>query len=85
MDVQLKEANKAIQKAITLSSNTPPVERAYILALAKRCSDIENAKGQALDSLYCDARRELVKQYPDDVDATTFYAEALMSVHRYQW
>jgi tetratricopeptide (TPR) repeat protein len=84
MDVQLKEANKAIQKAITLSSNAPVVERAYILALAKRSSDIENAKGQTRDSLYCNAMRELVKQYPDDVDAATFYAEALMSLHRYQ-
>ena len=85
MDVQLKEANEAIQKAIALSSNAPAVERAYILALAERCSDFENANGQRLDSLYCNAMRELAKQYPDDVDAATFYAEALMSVHRYQW
>jgi hypothetical protein len=85
MDVQLKEANEAIQKAIALSSNAPAVERAYILALAERCSDFENANGQTLDSLYCNAMRELAKQYPDDVDAATFYAEALMSVHRYQW
>jgi tetratricopeptide (TPR) repeat protein len=69
MDVQLKEANEAIQKAIALSSNAPAVERAYILALAERCSDFENANGQTLDSLYCNAMRELAKQYPDDVDA----------------
>lgn len=85
MDVRLKEANKAIQKAIALSSNASAVERAYILALAKRCSDIENPNGQTLDSLYCNSMRELVKQYPDDIDAATFYAEALMCVHRYQW
>src|SRR5690606_29508581 len=39
MDVQLKEANKAIQTAVSLSSNAPAVERAYIMALAKRSSD----------------------------------------------
>src|SRR5690606_21242686 len=85
MDVQLKEANKAIQKAMVLSSDAPAVERAYIMALAKRSSDYENAKGRSLDSLYCNAMRELVKQYPDDIDAATFFAEALMNVHRYQW
>src|SRR5690606_36044407 len=43
------------------------------------------AKGPTLDSLYGNAMRELVKQYPDDIDAATFFAEALMNVHRYQW
>jgi tetratricopeptide (TPR) repeat protein len=85
MDVQLTEANKAIQTAVTLSSSAPSVERAYIMALAKRSSDTENPNGQTLDSLYCNAMRELVKQYPDDVDAATLYAEALMTIHRYQW
>src|SRR5690606_1545708 len=55
MDVQLKEANKAIQKAMVLSSDAPAVERAYIMALAKRSSDYENAKGPTLDSLYGNA------------------------------
>jgi tetratricopeptide (TPR) repeat protein len=85
MDVQLQEANKAIQKAVELSSTSPAIEQAYIHALAKRCSGIEDAAGEAMDSSYCNAMGALVKQYPDDIDAAALFAEALMSVHRYQW
>jgi tetratricopeptide (TPR) repeat protein len=85
MDVQAKAADEAIQKAISLSAKAPDHERAYILALAKRCSSDPKADGSKLDSEYRDAMRELVKQYPDDMDAASLYAESVMNLHRYQW
>jgi tetratricopeptide (TPR) repeat protein len=85
MDVQAKAAHEAIQKAISLSAKASDYERAYILALAKRCSSDPKADGNKMDSDYRDAMRELAKKYPDDLDAVSLYAESVMNLHRYQW
>ena len=85
MDVQAKEAYQAIQKALALSTNAPPVEQAYIRALARRCSGDANADWKKIDRDYRDAMRELVRQYPDDLDAASLYAESVMNLNRYRW
>ncbi len=85
MDVQAKEAYQAIQKALELSANASPAEQAYIQALAKRCSGEANADWEKIDRDYRDAMRELVRQYPDDLDAASLYAESVMNLHRYVW
>ena len=73
-------AYQAVQKALSLASAAPENERAYIEALAKRYSNDANADTQQLASYYKKAMGELVKRYPDDVDATTLYVESAMIV-----
>lgn len=83
MDVQEKAAYEAIQKALALSAKTSDHERDYILALAKRCSNDPQADWKKIEMVYKNAMGELMRRYPDDLDAATLYAEALMNLHRY--
>jgi tetratricopeptide (TPR) repeat protein len=78
---RFKQAHDAIQKAVDLSSGASPSERAYIAAMAKRFpADPKDDLRKAAED-YRDAMRELVKTYPDDLDAATLFAEAGMGLH----
>jgi hypothetical protein len=79
-----KAAYDAAQKAKSLSANAPANERAYIGALVRRYSNDPNADLKALAVEYKDAMREVARQYPDDLDAATLYAEALMDLRPWQ-
>jgi tetratricopeptide (TPR) repeat protein len=68
----------ALQRALQAQSDATPRERAYIAALAARYTAVLPTNRAALDKAYADAMRDLVKQYPDDLDAHTLFAEALM-------
>jgi tetratricopeptide (TPR) repeat protein len=68
----------ALQKAIRLSKSATPRERALIQALAKRYTPQPPADRKPLDLAYTKAMRQVVQQYPTDLDAATLYAEALM-------
>lgn len=68
----------AIQKARKLSQNASDRERAYIQALAKRYSSKPLEDRSALDVAYVNAMRDVVQRYPDDLDAATLFAEAIM-------
>jgi tetratricopeptide (TPR) repeat protein len=70
-----------VQKAVELSASASPSDQAYIQALAKRFpadpnSDLKKAAGE-----YRDAMRQVVAQFPDDLDAATLFAEAGMNLH----
>jgi len=76
-----KQAHEAVQKAVDLSAAASPSEQAYIQALAKRfpadpASDLKTAAED-----YRDAMRQLVSDFPDDLDAATLFAEAGMNLH----
>ena len=75
-----KAAYDAVQKAIALSAYAPENERAYIAALAKRYSVDPKADLRKLDGDYKQAMGELVKNYPDDLDLATLYAESAMDL-----
>ncbi len=78
-----KAANAAAQKAASLAKDATPVERALIAALAKRYSDpppSDAAGWKALDSAYADAMRDVARRFPEDLDAATLYAEAMMDL-----
>jgi tetratricopeptide (TPR) repeat protein len=60
------------------ASGASAVERALIEALAKRYTADPKADRPPLDAAYGDAMREVVRQYPDDLDAATLFAQALM-------
>ncbi|HEV7397713.1 MAG TPA: hypothetical protein VGN86_14480 [Pyrinomonadaceae bacterium] len=75
-----KAAYDAVQKAVSLQANASENERAYIVALAKRYSDDPKADLKKLDLEYKHAMSDLVKQYPDDLDAAVLYAESSMDL-----
>jgi len=76
----LLEAFSNLQKAIALAPKASDNERAYIDALSKRySSDLQVDKHKlALD--YKNAMGALSKNYPDDLDAATLYAESMMNL-----
>ncbi|HXG19075.1 MAG TPA: tetratricopeptide repeat protein [Methylomirabilota bacterium] len=75
-----RAAYEAIQKALALAPQVSKQEQAYINAIARRHSADPNADRRALDRTYADAMREVAKQYPDDLDAATLFAESLMNL-----
>lgn len=75
----------AAQKAMDARHNVSPRERAWIEALALRYSADENAERSDLDAAFADAMGRLSAQYPDDVDAATFYAEAMMDTQPWDY
>jgi tetratricopeptide (TPR) repeat protein len=74
------EAYKAFQSAMTLSAHAPEVERVYIAALGKRYCNCPNPNRQQLAIDFKNAMRDLVQKYPDDLDAATLYAQAMMNL-----
>jgi len=74
-----------IQKAIALKQGISQREQAYIDALAKRYSSEEKPDRAALDRAYAEAMRNLYKRYPDDLDAATLYAEAIMDLQPWNY
>jgi len=80
-DDRFKEAHAAIQKAVDLSANASPSEVAYIQAMAVRFPAEPNPDRRKSAEAYHDAMREVVKQYPDDLDAATLFAESGMNLH----
>lgn len=79
------QAHKLIQKAIELKRHASSKERDYIDALAKRYSGDAKPDRIALDHAYAKAMQSLVKKYPDDLDAATLYAEALMDLRPWNY
>ncbi len=81
---RFSEAYVSLQKALKLAPKASEAERAYINALAKRYSSDAKADPAKLASDYRMAMAELVKQYPDDLDAATLYAESMMNLRPWQ-
>ncbi len=79
-----KAAYEAVQKAVGLSANASPVERGYIEALVKRYAANPKADWRKMAFDYKTAMGELMKHYPDDLDAATLYAESAMDLHPWQ-
>ena len=78
---RFQRAHEAIQKAQDLSAGASASEKAYINAMAKRFPADPKADRRAAAEQYRDAMREVVKQFPDDLDAATLFAEAGMNLH----
>src|SRR4051812_27607627 len=70
----------AVRQAQQHTPGTHPVERALIGALARRHSDAPGAVRATLDRAYADAMRQVARQFPLDLDAQTFFADALMNL-----
>ncbi|MGH7822723.1 MAG: hypothetical protein ACREQ9_23440, partial [Candidatus Binatia bacterium] len=77
-DEDVPAAWQHLQKAIALSKHASEKERDYIEALSKRYVKEPVKDRHDLDVAYADAMRKVAKKYPDDLDAQTLFAEALM-------
>jgi len=75
-----KRALEAVRLAQARALTVSPRERALIEALARRHSADPAAKRADLDRAYADAMREVVRRFPDDLDAATFFADAMMNL-----
>jgi tetratricopeptide (TPR) repeat protein len=80
-DDRFKKAHEEIQRAVDLSAGASPSEQAYIQAMAKRFPADPKADRRKAAEEYRDAMREVMKKYPDDLDAATLFAESGMTLH----
>jgi len=77
-DVHIKEACDAANSGLKIETITP-ADRAWLEAAATRCPDFSDP------AKYVTAMRALASRFPDDPDAQTWYAEALMVPVRWRW
>jgi tetratricopeptide (TPR) repeat protein len=75
-----RRAYEALQKAVALRAKVSEGERDYVDALAKRYTKEPPPDRKALDAAYADAMREVARRHPDDLDAATLFAEAMMDL-----
>jgi tetratricopeptide (TPR) repeat protein len=73
------KAFELIQKVISLKAKASPRERDWIDALVARYTGKADDR-KANDKAYADAMRALAKKYPNDLDAQTMFAEAMMDL-----
>ena len=78
-------AYAAMQQALKLQENATEKERAYIRALATRYGPDPLKDRARLDSAYARAMMNLARAYPDDPDAATLAAEALMDLRPWMY
>lgn len=84
-ETRAKATFDAVKKALELAGNGSPSEQDYIRALAKRYpSSDPKSDWQKFHLEYSDAMREVVKKYPDDLDAAVLFAESLMMLRPWQ-
>lgn len=79
------QAYGAITRAMALKDQVTPRERALIEALATRYAPEAPADRRALDEAYAAAMGEVVARFPDDLDAATLYAAALMNLQPWDY
>ncbi|HYL34466.1 MAG TPA: hypothetical protein VEV17_00990 [Bryobacteraceae bacterium] len=77
-DVKLKESCNAVQAGLRVAGQRS-LDRAWLEAAGARCPDFSDP------ARYIRAMRELAARLPDDPDAQTIYAEALMIPVRWHW
>jgi tetratricopeptide (TPR) repeat protein len=75
------QAHAAIEKAQSLAADASESDKVYIDALAKRFPADPKSDLRAAAEQYRDAMRDVVKRFPDDLDAATLFAEAGMNLH----
>jgi tetratricopeptide (TPR) repeat protein len=79
------DAWSRLQRAQALAPQASERERAFIQALSARYAQNPPADRRALDEAYAEATRKLVQQRPDDLDAATFHAEAMMDLQPWNY
>jgi hypothetical protein len=75
-----KDATALAARAASLAGTAKPADRALIQALQVRYADPAPPDRKPLDRAYADALARVAEQFPNDDDAATLYAEALMNL-----
>ena len=75
-----RRAIEMVQKARRLADRATPVEQAYIEAMVARYVNRKGLKRKGLDEAYAKAMRSVTQRFPEDTDAATLFAEALMNL-----
>ena len=81
--MEKKDEHRAIemvQKARRLADHVTSVEQAYIDGLVTRYMGRKGVKRKGLDEAYAKAMRSVAQRFPEDADAATLFAEALMDL-----
>lgn len=73
------------QRALQLSGSASNNEQAYIKALATRYTNDPQADLVPLRFTYRTAMQQVVKAYPEDLDAATLYAESILDLYPWKW
>jgi hypothetical protein len=76
---------QALTKARALEAKAGPEERAWIDALAARYDADGKSDRHTLDEAFAKAMGDLWRAYPNDLDAGTFYAEAMMDTQPWDY
>ncbi|MCI4568490.1 tetratricopeptide repeat protein [Lysobacter sp. CFH 32150] len=74
-----------LQKAIALAPKATPREQGFIRALSARYAETPPEDRKPLDAAYVDATGKLTAEFPDDLDAATFHAEAMMDTQPWDY
>ncbi len=89
-DVEVNETRAAstydaVKKALERVPNASEAEGDYVRALAKRYASADPKSDWKTFHLdYCNTMRDLVRKYPDDLDAATMFGESLMMLRPWQ-
>ncbi len=75
-----RAAFQALQRAVEVAQRSSAGEQALIGALSRRYLAVPPAHRAALDSAYAAGMKDVVAHFPDDAEARTLYAEALMDL-----
>lgn len=78
------QARQLVETALAMKAHASERERDYIDALAARYTGKAEDR-TAADQAYAGAMRMLSEKYPDDLDAATLYAEALMDLRPWNY
>jgi tetratricopeptide (TPR) repeat protein len=84
-DDAVAPAWQALGRAVALEDKASPLERAWIEALRARYAEHPPADRHALDEAFAAAMGALWKAHPEDLDAGTFYAEAMMDTQPWDY
>lgn len=79
-EAHARAAWEALEKAKMRADGASPVERDLIAALGRRCADPQPNDRRPLDEAYATAMETVWKEYPNDPDVGTLYAESLMDL-----
>jgi tetratricopeptide (TPR) repeat protein len=79
------EAYRAVGEALSRAARVTPREAALIRATAHRYGAEPGVDRAARDSAYADALREVLRQHPEDLEAATLLAEAMMNLRPWSY
>lgn len=75
----------ALKKAQAGAPGVSEREQVWIAALSKRYAEKKGADRAALNAAFAAAMGDLAAKYPDDLDAQTFWAEAMMDTQPWDY